>query len=346
MGLKAMAAAKAGKIFKPVAKAVGKVMTKFDANKPEIMVGGGVVMVLVGTVWMIVKTRQVDNVMAESQEKMAELEEKKAAVTEEGEPAITEKEFRKMVTKVRSETVWAFIKLYGVPALIFVLGIFSLVGGHWVLKKRYILTATSLEGMKKFMEFVKQNVIEDAGEEKWEQYSKGVVGKKEVILNKTEPDGTEITKMSKVNLCKDHENPWRIEFCEDLFDSWKPDTETNFFFLQGCEKYWDEVKYQRNKDAEISMYEVLDYMRIKWNKVDKNYRTWMRNQVWGHHIYGDDKISFGLHMPLNDPARRRLADKIFMEFNVDGEPRDIINRYHDPSYLMNHKPNSKLILGT
>lgn len=346
MGIKTMVASRVGKIFKPVANATAKVMSKFDANKPEIMVGAGVVMVLVGTVWMIVQTRKVDDVMDESHQKMAAVEEKKNAITEEGAPAVTEKEFRKMVTKVRSETIWAFIKLYGIPALIFIMGIFSLVGGHWVLKKRYILTATSLEGMKKFMEFVKQNVIEDGGEEKWEQYSKGVVSKKDIVQTTTEADGTEITKMAKVNLCKDHENPWRIEFCEELFDSWKPDTETNFFFLQGCEKYWNEVKYQRNKDAEISMYEVLDYMRIKWNKVDKHYRTWLRNQVWGHHIHGDDEISFGLHMPLNDPARRRLADKIFMEFNVDGEPKDVINRYHDPSYLLKQKTQGRIILGT
>lgn len=329
MGLKAMAVSKIGKVMKPVANAVGKVMTKVDANKPEIMAGAGVVMVLVGTVWMIVKTRKVDDVMNEGHEKMTVVEEKKDEVTE--------KEFRKMVTKVRSETVWAFIKLYGLPALIFILGIFSLVGGHWVLKKRYILTATSLEGMKKFMAFVKQNVIEDAGEEKWEQYAKGIAGKQEITQTVTDDNGTKITKVAKVSLCKDHENPWRIEFCEELFPTWQPNTETNFFYLQGIEKFWNEEKYQRNKDAEISIYEVLDYIGIDWSKVDKTYRTWLRNQVWGHHIYGDDELSFGLHKPLNDPARRRLADKIFMEFNVDGEPKDIINRYHDPSYLMNHK---------
>ena len=331
MGLMAKLGNKAGHIFQPVVKAAGKVMTKVDAKKPEIMLASGLIMVLVGTGWMIVQTRKVDEAMAESQEKMEKLEAAKEAIHEDGSPAMTEKEFRKAVMKVRSETVWAFIKLYGIPALIFILGIFDLIGGHWVLKKRYILTATSLKGAQEFIQFVKQNVIEDAGEEKWEEYAKGIIGKKTIEQETTEADGTKVKKTVDVPVCKDHDNPWRIEFSEDLFKSWKPDTETNFFFLQGAEKYWNEIKYQRNKDAEISIYEVLDYLRIDWSKIDKNYRTWLRNQVWGHHIYGDDEISFGLHMPLNDPARRRLADKIFMEFNTDGEPKDIINRYHDPA---------------
>lgn len=337
MGLKAMVAGKAAKVFKPVTKAVGKVMTKLDANKPEIMVGSGVVLVLVGTVWMIVQTRKVDKVMDENHDKMEKLEEQKAAVTEDGKPTITEAEFRKAVMKVRSETVWAFIKLYGIPALIFILGIFDLIGGHWVLKKRYILTATSLKGMQEFMNFVKQNVIEDVGEEKWEEYAHGKVGKKEMNLTTTEADGTKIQKMANVDVCKPHDNPWRIPFTEELFKSWKPDTETNFFFLQGAEKYWDEAKYQRDKDAEISAYEVLDYLRIDWSKIDKNYRTWLRNQVWGHHVYGDDRISFGLHMEQNNPARRRLSDMIFIELNTDGEPKDIINRYRDPAWLAKQK---------
>ena len=328
--------AKAQKMFRPVTKAVGKVTTKLDANKPEIMVVSGVVMVLVGTVWMIVSTRKVDDVMAESKEKMERLEEKKSTESGKNQQEI-EKEFRKEVMKVRSETVWAFIKLYGIPALIFILGIFDLIGGHWVLKKRYILTATSLKGAQEFIQFVKQNVIEDAGEEKWEQYSKGVVGKKTMEMETTEPDGTKIKKTAEVAVCKPHDNPWRIPFSEELFKSWKSDTDTNFFFLQGCEKYWDEARYQPDKDAEISIYEVLDYMRIDWSKIDKNYRTWLRNQVWGHHVYGDDKISFGLHMPQNDPARRRQSDMIYMEFNTDGEPGEIVNRYRDPAYLANQK---------
>ena len=337
MGLIDKLGSKAGKIFQPVVKATAKVMTKMDANKPEIMLWSGVAMVVTGTVWMVVNTRKLDDVMDESKDKMEEVEASKDDVTEA--------EFRKAVVKVRSETVWAFIKLYGLPALLFIMGIFDLVGGHWVLKKRYILTATSLKGMQEFVQFVKQNVIEDAGEEKWEQYSKGIVGKKTMELETTEADGTKIKKTAEVKLCKDHENPWRIEYCEDLFKTWKPNVETNFFFLQGAEKWWNDIKYQRNKDAEISAYEVLDYLGADWSKFDKEYRTWLRNQVWGHHIYGDDNMSFGLHMPLNDPARRRLGDKIFMEFNTDGEPKDIINRYHDPVYLMKDKKlNSGVLL--
>lgn len=329
MGLKTLIVSKAGKIFKPVADATAKVMTKFDANKPEIMVGAGVVAVLVGTVWMIVQTRKVDDTMAESKEKMDRIEEMKESNKEDGCPALTEKEFRKMVTKVRSETIWAFIKLYGVPALIFIMGIFSLVGGHWILKKRYILTATSLEGMKKFMEFVKQNVIEDAGEEKWEQYSKGVVEKKQVTLETTDGKGTTVYQEDTITVCKPHNNPWLIPFTEETFKSWKPDTDTNFFFLKACQEHWN-WKYQHNKKASYSAYEVLDYIGANWDVFDQDYVTWLRNQLWGHHINGDDRIDLGLHIQENEPARRRLSSVMYLELNTEGTNNDIINRYTNP----------------
>lgn len=333
MGLKAMVAGKIGKVIKPVTKAVGKVVSKMDANKPEIMLVSGLLMVAVGTGWAIYSTTKVDQVVEESQEAKEELDAKKAEMTD--------KEFRKAFAKVKMDTIWKFLKLYGLPALIWLLGICDLVGGHWVLKKRYILTATSLKGMQEFMNFVKQNVIEDAGEEKWEEYAHGKVGKKEMHIETTEADGTKIQKTAEVEVCRPHDNPWRIPFTEELFKSWKADTDTNFFFLQGCEKYWNEVKYQADKDAEISIYEILDYLRIDWSKINKDYRTWLRNQVWGHHIYGDDRISFGLQMETNTPARRRQSDLIYLEFNAEGEPKDIINRYRDPAWLAKQKANMK-----
>lgn len=327
--------AKAGrKVFKPVVKAVAKVSSKLDANKPEIMVVGGVTAVVVGTVWAIAETMKVQKVMDNSKEEMikAEAQRDGLVLDKDGNPVppVTEAEFRKLVTKVRSETVWAFIKMYGIPALMFVLGIFTLVKGHWILKQRYILTATSLKGMEEFVRFVKKNVIEDAGEEKWKEYATGKVGEKEVSMTVTDKDGNVTTKKTVIPVCKERsfDNPWRIQYCEELFDSWTTDSQSNLFFLQGAEKYWNEEKYQNDKTAEISMFEILKYLGFKFEKVDKKMRDFFRNNGWAHDINGDGFISFGLKMAVNDAARQRKSDVLFIEFNSEGILRDLHNQYY------------------
>jgi len=337
MGVVAKFTSKIGQMVKPIVKPVAKmatnVMSKVDANKPELMLYSGTAMVVVGTVWMIIATRKVDTVMEESSEAKEQLDAKKAEMTD--------KEFRKAFLKVRAEVVWKFIKLYGVPAVIWLLGICDMVGGHFVLKKRYILTTMTLKGMEEFIQFVKGNVIEDVGVDKWNEYAHGIVDTAPMEAHYKDSTGTEVGMLANCPICKPHENPWRIPFNEQLFKSWKPDTDLNFFFLQGVEKYWNENKYQADKDAEISIYQILDYLNIDWSKIDKTYRTWLRNQVWGHHIYGDDRISFGLHMPVNDPARRRQSDLIYMEFNAEGMPSEIINRYRDEAWLKSQKKNGR-----
>lgn len=323
------------KIFKPVAKAVAKttasLVTKFKANEPEIMVVGGALGVVVATGLAIKGTLKVQKTMDNARDKMvaAEAQHDGTVMDPNGNQIapISDSEFRKLVAKVRSETIWEFIKLYGWSALIMVLSLFTLVKGHWILKERYILTATSLKGMEEFVRFLKKNVVEDAGEEKWKEYSQGKVLEEKFETEVKRDDGAVVKKTINVPICKPHENPWQFEYCEEMFDSWQPNVETNLQFLQGVEDFFDKHKYQTDKKAEISMYEILDYMGFKWDKVDKHYRKWLRTNGWAHDVNGDGFISMGLWMPINQPARRRLSDKVFFEFNAEGFLDELVNKY-------------------
>lgn len=332
MGIKNVLA-KAGGMLKPVTRATGKVLKKLDKNKPEIMLVAGIVMVIGGAVTAVVKTMKVRDVMDESHEEMAKIEAEHEGLVMDMEgnqvAPITDDIYKKKVTKLRLDTGWKLVRIYDIPSLAFLIGLGLIVKGHAILKDRYVMTMISLKGTQEVLDFVKQNVIKDQGEGKWKEYRYGKAEDEPVTLKIADDNGNTITSQSHIMRTMDHDNPWRIEYCEELFDSWKGNPEANLFFLQGVEKHWNENKYQANKDAEISMFEILDYLRFKWEKVPKEYREWLRTNGWAHHVYGDDAISFGLQMPINDATRRRLSDKIYIEFNAEGALVDLINRYRE-----------------
>lgn len=319
--------------FKPVAKAAAKI----SRNQPAIMTWSGIIIVLAAFGLTVKAGMEVKEVMEISAEKVEELEKKEAEqlnvedLTEEQKQAIV-RACNKDISKARAEGVWKVTKLFILPGIGLVVGLTLIGGGFKILKKRNVVLGMAAEGYKKTLDFYRKNVVAAEGEEADLRYMRGVTGEQEITDIQKDADGKEKKTSRKVPVVKGndgHKNPWRFMFDETYFLTFEPDTDRNLFFLQTAQDWWNH-EYNRRGEEGISMYEILVYLRYNFD-VDKDgmtkeqYRDWitfLRNYGW-RKGNGDDMIDFGLFRAINEPARRRQSEMVWLEFNCSGNLQDL-----------------------
>ena len=332
------------KLMKPLAKVtmkaakikpVAKLLTKVSHNKPEIMaIGGGVILV-----WAFVEAirsgMKVPTVMEETASNVAEIEarhkEEMSRLEEGGETTATDilEVQRKELKKARAEGTWKVVKLILLPSGLLVIGMCLMGGGFRVLKTRNIVLAASAEGYKKTLDFYRKNVIADQGKDADLKYLRGVIDGKDVETVIKDENGEEKVVKRHLPVVKEQKgNPWRFEFSDTYFNSYKDDTDSNLFFLKCEEDWWN---HELERYGEVSMYEVLKHMGYKFDVLETScsskseYRertTFLRNYGWRKGC-GDGFIDFGLYRAINEAAISRKSDVVFVEFNCAGNLQNL-----------------------
>lgn len=303
---------------KPVAKAVAKV----NKNKPEILAVCGGAAILVAFGWAIYEAIGVKDVMEETNTEIEEINERYSKKPEP-EQAALEKQHTKELKAAKIKGVWRVTKKFVGPGATLIVGMGLGAKSIKIFRARNIFLSGALKGTQEAYKFYRQNVREDLGEEADKKYARGIIGEKEIEEKITDADGKEKTVKTKIPVVKENDNPWRFEFCEDLFRTWKPSTEQNLFILH-CEQEWWKHEFERTE--EVSMYEVLKHLGYKFEvrkagMTKAQYRDFMnfvRNYGWKKGSGGDEFIDFGIYRAINEPAIRGMSDVVWLEFNCDG----------------------------
>lgn len=158
---------------------------KISAARPEIFLIAGGLSMLAGTIYACIKTADAKNVLNEAkiEEEKADFDETVEVTDEELKQLKTEK--GRKLTKIYTHVAWEMLKIYGIPAILWLGGMGMICSGHHTLRKTNAgLVADSILAKKLFDEY-RQRVAKAVGEE---AEQKIYMGLQEGMVNVIEKD--------------------------------------------------------------------------------------------------------------------------------------------------------------
>lgn len=311
---------------KPVAKAVRVIGKK----KPELLAVSGGVLIVVAFGWAIYEAVGLKDVLNETSDAVKAVEDgysnKLSKEMPDEEREEIRKQYKKELRLARTKGIWRVGKRFTGPAITLAVGMGLGTSGFKVLRKRNIMLGTALKGTEEAYKLYRQNVRDDLGKEADLKYARSIVGEQEIEKTTTDEKGNDIKVKKKIPVAKTRNNPWLFEYSEDWFDSYQEDSDTNLSYLQLVQNYWNH-EYNRGRGiGGISMYDILQYLGYKFYVLKeglspeeyKKRMDFLRNNGWWKGSNGDGFIDLGLYKAINEPARHRRSDVVFIEMNCDG----------------------------
>ena len=326
------------KAVQAVAKPVAKAVKTIGRNKPEIMVGAGIVAVVGSFVWVAVNATKTAEIANETVDKVHDIEDAydHEKSQDDADVVALDAEEKKELYKARFDGAVEMAKLFVPPAATMTAGLVLIFFGHRMRWKEVIVLSTEVKGLKEAFKFYRQNVIEKEGKEKDLEYLRGVVGEKEIQKIGQDECGNDVLKKEKVPVIKDHFSPWRFEYSPAFFDTASGNVDTDVIRLKNIQDKWDKRYNTTWKYRKISMWDILNDLGAKWEAIEgsfpgcANYReaeVFARNYGWGHDIRGDGYIDLGIWRAINDGALVGRGECVYIEFNCDGNLNKIENQY-------------------
>ena len=318
------------RIFKPAIK----VCSKIKVNKPEVMMGAGVIMVIGSFVWIAINATKIPETANETAEKVSDIEDEYTCKLEETDDQhfddlITQQ--RKDLRKARVDGIIRMGKLILPPTITMLVGVSLGVKGHMVRKKEVIVLTTAAKSLQETFKYYRKNVVEKEGKEADLNYLRGVKGETEVTEVGQDAQGNDILVKRKVPVVDENRprNPWRFEFSPTFFASASGIPDRDISKLIQVQEYFNHVYHGPKKFGKISNYEILEYLQPIWEAIDADGTVEMfcRNYGYGHDVRGDDNIDLGVYRAINAPAISGTGDVVYIEFNSDGNLKNLKNKY-------------------
>ena len=303
-------------------KAGGKALFALKKAKPEILVGGGIVIATGAFIMAICNARKLDAAMAETQARVEAIEAKRKDIPDDDKKSL--KEWEKELNKAKAEAVWKVFCLIGVPALVFAGGIAMTIGGHVILFRRFGELSVSFAALQNRFERYRRMNIEEHGAECDKKYIYGITGNAETTATITDNNGKEkqvkclVPEVDKDASC----GMYTFIFSEEFSRKWNRDPIMNISFLKQQENYWNAYL---GTGRVVILKNVLDDLGIELDPDDPaNDYTMIAG--WRPNGDGDRHVDFGLMSAVNKPTLDLRENYIVLNFNCDG------NLYHSNRY--------------
>lgn len=311
------------KIKDTIVKTFGKI--KFGAIKysPEILVVAGVVGVVASAVIACKATTKLDDILEQTKTDVDKIHEcvDRTDLMEE----YTEEDSRKDLAIVYIQTGVKLVKLYAPAVILGALSITSIIGSHYILKKRNVALAAAYATVDKGFKEYRKRVAEKIGDEAEKELRYGI---KANIIEETvtDEDGREIKVEKKVTETSLLPSPY-ARIYDELNPNWERDSDYNLMYIRNVEnKFNDKLKaygYVFLNDV----YEALGFPKTKTGQVV----GWVYNPDNPEHE-GDNYIDFGLYN-LNRQKANDFVNgyeySVILDFNVDG---NIMNKIREEDF--------------
>lgn len=234
---------------------------KVNAARPEIMLVSGALSLLAGTIFACTKTEKAKKVIEETKADLQTVEEK--VKLPEGIDVLPETtrqiklEKGHQYVKVYGYAVYKFIKLYGVPALLWLGGMGMIVGGHGELRKLNRGLAADILAGNQLLQQYRERVAKAVGEE---AENKIFMGAQEgmVTVVETDPEtGEEKTRQEKADVF--YAQPGSI-FARNFTEE-----NTDIMWRQFTDEFLEQRVNEINTKLEVGYvraYNGLDILRI------------------------------------------------------------------------------------
>lgn len=236
---------------------------KVNAARPEIMLVSGALSLLAGTIFACTKTEKAKAVAEDTKKQSQEIENKLQINVPEGIDILpeTQKQLKvergRQYFKLYAHTAYEFLKLYGVPALLWFGGMGMIVGSHGELRKlNRGLAADILAGNQLLQEY-RERVAKAVGED---VENKIFMGAQEgmVTVVETDPEtGEEKTRQEKADVF--YAQPGSI-FARNFTEE-----NTDIMWRQFTDEFLEQRVNEINTKLEVGYvraYSGLDILRI------------------------------------------------------------------------------------
>lgn len=241
---------------------------KLNESKPEIMLVSGIISVLIGTVYACTKTEKAKKVVEETKAKATDVERVLSIEVPENVDIAPETlkqlkiERGRNFVKIYAHAVYEFVKLYGLPALLWLGGMGMICGGHGTLRKRNMALAGDIIAGNELMKQYRERVAKAVGDEVEQKIFHGV---QEGMVNVVEVDenGKETMVQKKADVfVANPGSPFARNFT--------PETSDEFDIRYFAEQIVDSRVEQINTELELGLaraYNAMDIMRmLKYNE--------------------------------------------------------------------------------
>ena len=299
--------------------------------KPQILVGGGLVIATGAFVLAIVNARKIDSEMAIAEAKIDDLEAKKAEALDENN-GLSEEErnnviavCNKDIRKAKNESVLKMAELIGVPSMAFLGGIAMIVGGHRILLMRFGQVSASLAALKESYDRYRQMNIAEHGEECDRRYRYGIVDNVPGTEKVTDETGKEKTVKTLTPVVDPQHRGglYSFVFSEEFSRKCPKEPVNTISFLRSQEKYWNVWMQATGKPVTLSM--VLEDLGIELDP-DDPMNDYILIAGWRPNGDGDNVIDFGIMRAINKRTLDMQENVVMLDFNCDG------NLYHSSRY--------------
>ena len=174
--------------FKDILHGAGMKVTE---AKPEIMLVSGIVSVFIGTVYACMKTDKAKKVVEETKQKANDIDQALQIEVPQGVEVAPETikqlkvERGRNFVKIYAHAAYEFVKIYGLPALLWLGGIGMICGGHGTLRRRNMALAGDIIAGNELMKQYRERVAKAVGDEVEQKIFHGV---QEGMVNVVEVD--------------------------------------------------------------------------------------------------------------------------------------------------------------
>lgn len=304
-----------------VTRTFHRVSLVLKKHSPEILVGAGVVGTVVSTVMACKATTKLDDILAESKEKIEASHEllQKPELVPVGK-SYTEEDHKKDLTVIYAQTGLEIVKLYAPAVGVGILSISAILSGHNILRKRNIAIAAAYSALDTSFKQYRGRVVERFGEalDKELRYNVKTKEIEEIVVNE---DGTETIVKKTMDVINPDDVYSPYARCWDCgCTGWTKDPEYNLMFLKDQQRYANDMLKTKGHLFLNEVHDMLGLPRTKAGQVV----GWIYDEECPN---GDNHVDFGIY-DINKPANRDFVNgyerSIWLDFNVDGNIMDLI----------------------
>lgn len=298
-----------------ISRSGGTTTLLLKKHSPEILVGVGIVGGVTAAVLACKATRQVDDILDEHNDSMAQI-----CMAETCQPE-NDKDYQKEITKHKAKTYLKtsknLAKIYAPPIMLGVASIGCILGGHGILHRRNIAIAAAYSMVQDRFNEYRGRVVDEFGEEKDKSLYFGTHQEKVTDVVVDEKTGKEKKVKKTVNVLDPNGYSQYARFFDEGSPNWVSDAELNLAFLRAQQNYVNDLLHARGHVFLNEVYDILGIPRSQAGAVV----GWVMSQD------GDNFVDFGIYSVRNQEAVdfvNGYEDSILLDFNVDGLIYDLI----------------------
>ena len=306
-------------IIKSIGGTLHRVGFALRKHSPEILVVGGAVGVVAGTVMACKATIKAPEIIEDSKEKINAINEyaKAPEVIEAGE--YTETDRKKAVTMVCAKTGLELAKVYAPAVIVEVLSLGCILKSHGIIRKRNVALAAAYATVNKSFKDYRGRVIERFGQELDKELKYNIKSREveEIVIDEK---GKEKPVKKTVKTIDAYTPSEYAFFFDETCSGWTKNAEANKKFLLQVQNWANEkLKAQRH----LFLNEVLDMLGADRTRAG-NEVGWIYDEDGS--LGGDNYIDLGIFaqhgIERYDERKRAFINgqerSILLDPNVDG----------------------------